>query len=768
MRRTIACISVLFLSGAFFVPSSLLERIQEKLEQHYRANLITKTHLFFNQPAYMPGDTIFFSGNVVFAEDLTRVPGHHVLDVRLVDYDGEHVVSNKFSVHNGSASSFLVLPNSLTPGIYTLECTASWQQHTPSFRAHYLIPVGGSLAFQNTRREWKARPEGGVLVAGVMNRIGVIGPANSHADIITKNGDIVGTVNTGPTGLGLFNILPHSGEHYRLRIGSTNADLQEVSPKGIALHFAPTGNSTGEIRLQGYPVTEFSNKKILLTLIHHSSVHGSAEILLSPAAQAKVNLPLEKLPEGIIVATIWDENENVLAERLFFNRSDGTPTISSTKSKDNYQPREKINYDLLLRDASAGGTFSIRVVSADLFGTVDGPGQSSDLLFWQDIGYGMFSRGNIDIGSVRDADLLLLMTAWMRYESKSILKNSVQQQNKVIGGQTISGHVVGSSEDYANKEVWAFLEEEGLVLSSALNPDGTFEIPLPFEIYGKVSIFYQVIENGSTNTGLQIELHTTNPDRLPRCEGVSIESSGFPYHAFNSELSQISKVYSTFTRKNSDSFNSRPALQLPSQPDAIIALDDFERFNTLEETIREVLPMMRYRKVRNKNEVRIWHDDVNRMAEGPPLFVIDGHTTGDVDYFMRIPVSEIETVSIFASKERLASFGAPGRNGIVVVKTFSNSHGNVPASNRIVYTGLQRSAAFHNISDADVANRNIPLFKSCLYWNPQVRVEKNTPYNLAFFAPDNPGRFLIQFDGVTDDGRTVSHADAIYVRHEPH
>src|SRR5690606_30206898 len=134
MRRTIACISVLFLSGAFFVPASLLERIQESLARYYKANLITKTHLFFNQPAYMPGDTIFFSANVVFAEDLTHVPGYHIFDVRLAGYDGENVVSTKFSVQDGGASSFLVLPSSLRHDIYTLECAAPWQQHTPAFR----------------------------------------------------------------------------------------------------------------------------------------------------------------------------------------------------------------------------------------------------------------------------------------------------------------------------------------------------------------------------------------------------------------------------------------------------------------------------------------------------------------------------------------------------------------------------------------------------------------------------------------------------------
>src|SRR5690606_10920997 len=242
---------------------------------------------------------------------------YHIFDVRLAGYDGENVVSTKFSVQDGGASSFLVLPSSLRHDIYTLECAAPWQQHTPAFRAQYLIPVGGNLVFQNSNREWKARPEGGVLVGGVLNRVAVSGPANSHADVITRNGDVVGTINTGPTGYTLFNIVPDHDEHYRLRTGSPDVDLRKVDTRGVALQFSYTANNTAEFLLQGYPASEFSNKKILLTLIHHSSVHMSAEITLSHSGQARANLPLDKLPEGIVVATLWDENENVLAERLF-------------------------------------------------------------------------------------------------------------------------------------------------------------------------------------------------------------------------------------------------------------------------------------------------------------------------------------------------------------------------------------------------------------------------------------------------------------------
>src|SRR5690606_4913175 len=218
----------------------------------------------------------------------------------------------------------------------------------------------------------------------------------------------------------------------------------------------------------------------------------SAEITLSHSGQARANLPLDKLPEGIVVATLWDENENVLAERLFLNHTREAAALRSTTSKENYQTREKINYTLTLPDANTSGTFSLRVVSADLFESAAGPGQSGDLLFWQDIGYGMIARNNIDAASLLDTDLQLIMTPWARYETSTLLKKSTQQQHKVTAGQSISGRVINTSVDYTDKEVWMFLEEEGITISSTLNSDGTFEIPLPYDVYGTVNIFYQV------------------------------------------------------------------------------------------------------------------------------------------------------------------------------------------------------------------------------------------------------------------------------------
>jgi len=609
---------------------------------------------------------------------------------------------------------------------------------------------------------WEVFPEGGNLVVGVLNRVGIRGPVNSQADITTGSGKIVGKVTTGPTGQGIFSILPNYDDRYQIRTGLASVPIPDQITNGIALQLDHIDKHLAEVRLHGTPA--FATKTVLLTIIHHSTISLSAEIKLNSYAQGKVRIPLKDIPDGVVVAALWDEKEKLLAERLFFNRQGETKTI--TNHQLNYLPREKIRYDVGLSNPNSSGSFSIRVIAADLFGSVSGPGYARDLMLWQDIGFGMITR-NDNITSTNDLDVLLLTSTWGRYDLRKLLTSLAKPDREITSGFSITGRVLDTSDQPNTTEVWMFLEEEGLVVSAPIETDGTFEIPLPYELNGIVRIYYQVIANGKKITESRIELDSHDTIEQPLYPNtLAIDVSNFTYRSFNERVRQINKVYSTFSKSNNMTTVAHSPMQLTSQPDVTIVLDDFQRFNTLEETIREVLPLMKYRKTRTKNEIRIWHDDINQMADGSPLFIIDGRTTDDIDFFMNIPVSDIESISIFASKNRLASFGALGQNGIVVVNTFSRTS-HIPRTNRLELEGLQKSRPFQNVTEGTIKNQSTPIFRSCPYWNPHIRIDKNAKHELAFYAPDNPGMYLIQTDGVTDDGKTISETDTIYVRHDP-
>ena len=48
-----------------------------------------------------------------------------------------------------------------------------------------------------------------------------------------------------------------------------------------------------------------------------------------------------------------------------------------------------------------------------------------------------------------------------------------------------------------------------------------------------------------------------------------------------------------------------------------------------------------------------------------------------------------------------------------------------------------------------------PDMRRTLYWNPYLRMGKDTPLNVSFFSADMPTQYTIRVEGITNHGRIV-------------
>lgn len=193
-----------------------------------------------------------------------------------------------------------------------------------------------------------------------------------------------------------------------------------------------------------------------------------------------------------------------------------------------------------------------------------------------------------------------------------------------------------------------------------------------------------------------------------------------------------------------------------SGADVKINVQDFVVFNTMEDLVREVIPYLAIRK--SKAQTKMWllltYKDHNVKPKGEPLLIIDGVLTKNKDYFLNLKPIDILTIKLINSPDKLLQWGGLAKNGIVIVNTKKPGLASKIPSRRIKVHGLSKSIEFRTKTYSDEKSRTqrIPDFRSTLYWNPSIKVDRDGKAKFNFYTSDLQGEYIVQVRGVTDKG----------------
>jgi hypothetical protein len=74
------------------------------------------------------------------------------------------------------------------------------------------------------------------------------------------------------------------------------------------------------------------------------------------------------------------------------------------------------------------------------------------------------------------------------------------------------------------------------------------------------------------------------------------------------------------------------------------------------------------------------------------------------------------------------------------------------------------SFASPEYTSSDKKNNHVPDFRSTLYWNPSLRPGKDGKYLVEFWSSDFASDYIIEIEGISTDGKTISLKKTISVR----
>ncbi|MGL2963104.1 hypothetical protein ACSVH2_04700 [Flavobacterium sp. RSB2_4_14] len=450
---------------------SAKKEIQNKLTSYFsleRENI----NLHLNKTTFLTNETIWFKGYVVNRK--THQPFFNTTNVFAILYDdkGVKIFEKLLFVSNGTFTGKFELNEKLHSGNYFIHVYTNWmnnfiEDESTIQKINVINSAEGALTEnQNPDKETlelKLHPEGGSLIKGITNVVGIKlsdcsgkTVSNTEVQIQNNNGDILQTVKLNPFGFGRFEIVPDN----TLIKAVCNFDtkkietiLQTSTKTGISLEinsFTFLDKTIFKVKtnLESIPIIE--NKTIYL-LVNQDDKNLIFPLKLnSQNLEQVVSILNENLYEGINTIRIIDNELNQWCERaIYIYPKKDKPISLLFNSKKNgkvkmvgYSEYANANLSIavLPEETKAQEIENNLLYSSTIFPYLKDPFNEVNYYFTEP------SRKQF-----YELDLALLNQSKPKYEWKNIVSNPPKSNYSFDIGLTIKGTI---NQELKNKEAY--------------------------------------------------------------------------------------------------------------------------------------------------------------------------------------------------------------------------------------------------------------------------------------------------------------------------
>ena len=245
-----------------------------------------------------------------------------------------------------------------------------------------------------------------------------------------------------------------------------------------------------------------------------------------------------------------------------------------------------------------------------------------------------------------------------------------------------------------------------------------------------------------------------------------------PFNFSEDKLQQLShhnlamQVQNAYTINQLNSFNS-PFIDSNAfygKPDATYFLDDYVRFNTMEEVLREYVVGVGVR-LRQGNYSLTTIDPRNHLLfETNPLVLVDGVPIFDMNKLIAYNPLKIKKAEVLTRKYYINSLIADGILSYSTYKGdldgFQFEQGTIELS----YDGLQLEREFYSPQyiTAEEKQSRLPDYRNVLYWSPEIKTKENK--QLSFYTSDIKGKYIVVLQGISTNGKAGYSTTAFEVK----
>ncbi|MFP3591083.1 hypothetical protein [Chryseobacterium sp. SIMBA_038] len=431
---------LLFILGAFnsYQAQEKAEQALKTFEQKYPQE---KIHLLFNKENYVAGENIWFKSFVFEGYSPSNISTS--LFVELYDSNKNQISKKIFPLLNGEGSGSILLPETLKENVYYIRAYTTWMANfSEDFQLIKPIivynPSSPEKITPDTNSAWSAfvYPESGTFVNGINTKFAVrlqskdVPPSEWEGYIseIDKPDTKIVTFKGLDQNVGLFNITPESGKKYQLTVQDKKGqkqtiNLPEVSSSGLNLQVISSADNV-KYTLKTKNISPEAQYYKVLGTINNQLVYKAKINKISDGLQ--YSIPNNQLINGILQLTVFDDKENIVANRLTFVQPQllqiKKPALQSLSIKNG--SREKSSFDIT-KDINCSN-YTVLVIDSNTNSSEEEQSFLSTLWLTGDITSNIshpsqyFTKNrNVDA-----LDALLISEKWKRFAWKYIISGN--------------------------------------------------------------------------------------------------------------------------------------------------------------------------------------------------------------------------------------------------------------------------------------------------------------------------------------------------------
>ena len=630
-----------------------------------------------------------------------------------------------------------------------------------------------SLPTDTTRFAVSFFPEGGSAIVGCNQRIAFKALAADGLSIEVK-GEVVddlgqkcALLQSVHLGMGSFVLNYQAGRKYYAHCLAKNGAKQTFElpqPKEDAVGLAArwTGDFLRLSLLQ--PAAESRQRP--LTLV--AQLRGLV-LYANPwdYNQPKITFERSFFPAGITHLMLIDDKKNIVSERLVFNmRADVKADLTAATDKPAYEPRQKVNLALTLKDALGHplkGNFSLSVVDGHDVKPDSTQNILSDLLLTSDLrGYieqplSYFQGNKLQSHQL---DLLMMTQGWRRYNIPEVVKGNVTEKLSypLETSDVVKGRVEGFLKGLKDANLTLLAIRDSLLGTHVAIPDkdGYFSFD-QMEYPERTKYIIQALKSKRGSAGVFLTLDSVISPAQPQLKLLQ------PRTPLLAERNYVMKMDQKYTLENGMRVYNLGEILVTARRKSNTAGDSpYYSANVSRVTSRKDIEKGNFSSVldmvRLLPGVAVIGSEVTYRGQ-PTLVILDNMPEENFDYERLIPddVGDL----FFAPPTTVGPvFGGRGANGAIVINTRRGFVEKNTVNNNMAIVrpiGYQQSVEFYSpvYDTPEKLKSTKPDLRSTIYWNPAVTTDEHGEAHISFYTADSSSRYRLAVEGVSAIGAII-------------
>jgi hypothetical protein len=766
-----------------------MDDIISSFTQYHHSSVKEKIFVHTDKNFYVAGEIMWFKLYTVDASMHTSLSLSKVAYVEIIDSSNKHMLQAKLSLNNGEGNGSFYLPLILNSGIYKLRAYTNWMKNFgPAYffeKNITIINVQKTLNVSSIKPADKFDvqffPEGGNLVNNISCKVAFkginqYGKSVNFTGFLIDNNDTILSFTPQHAGMGFFSFTPLNRHIYKavIKTDSGQTILKELPAAYNSGYVMNLFDSADKVQVSVQ--SDLLAQQTIYLFAHTREIIKVAQSRVLQNGKAVFVFDKAILGDGISHITIFNEQKQPVCERLYFKRPAKKLMLKLSTDQSSYTTRKKISLNIeagnmnMPNDTASISMTVFRLDSLQLSSacTIDSYMLlTSDLKgYIQDPGF-YFLKDDEETNTALDN--LMLTNGWRRFKWEEILDNtkSYFEYPPEYNGSIIEGTVTNAKTKSPVAGIETYISSPGFqnaFSSSVSDQSGHVAFELK-NLYGSAELIFQPKQGNDSIYKVEIK------------DPYSEEFSGAPFPLFTfsqsasnllREQSVSMQVQNIYSAKKLKHFTEPVADTIPFyiNADAKYLLDNYTRFTTIEEILREYVILVDVKKREGKFHYSVFDFTNNEMLKNDPLILLDGVPVSDLNKFMQTDPLKLYKLEVLNRKYFL---GRSLFNGILNWTSYKKDMaGYEPGEHTTIidYNGLQKERGFYAPvyeNDEEVSN-HLPDFRNVLLWNPHIKIPGRSSKEINFYTSDLPGKYIIEIQGISKYGECISGFLAVEVK----